>query len=91
MALMVKAAIYLRQVDILEGHLEIPENVDCHSDPSHLPFGNGIVRVVPHLCREIEGDIEARLSVGYDQLEPLVRLVGRSETRILSRRPSSAL
>ena len=78
------------QLDVLEGDLKIPQGVDGHAHPAHLPLGHGVIGVIPHLRGKIEGHIQPCLAVGNHQLEPLVGLLGSSESRVLSRGPVPA-
>src|SRR6266545_4415835 len=49
-----------------------------------------MVRVVPHLCGQIERDRQARLTRGEEMPEPRVRLLRRPEPRVLPHRPELA-
>jgi hypothetical protein len=40
------------------------ERVDRHADPAHLAAGHRVVRVVPHLRRQVERDAQAADAVG---------------------------
>ena len=69
---------------------QIVYRVDRHSGAAHLPLSHGMVRVVPHLCREIERDRQPRLTRREQMLEPRVRLLRGPEPGVLSHGPQLA-
>ena len=65
----------------------VGQRVDRHSDLADLALGPRMVGVVAHLCRQVEGTREARLAGIEQELEALVRGLGRAEAGVLAHRP----
>ena len=78
------------QGNVLEGDLEIPQGVHRHADPADFPHDPGVIRIVAHLGRQVEGDVQAGLAVGDHQLEALVGLLRGAEAGVLPGRPGPA-
>ena len=74
-----------REVGHEEAH--VGQRVDGHADLAHLALGAGVVRVVAHLGREVEGAREAGLAGVEKELEALVRGLGRAEAGVLAHGP----
>src|SRR5215207_5814197 len=77
----------LPQGNALEEVAHVQERVDGYTDLSHLAHRELMVRITPHLRRQVEGHGEARLAVIYEVLEAGVRLARRPETRVLAHGP----
>ena len=80
----------LAERDVREEELHVRDRVDGDSGPPHLPERMRIVRVVAELGRKVESDREARLPPLEQVAEPLVRLFGGCEPRVLADRPRPA-
>ena len=83
-----------RRRDEVEGDapqqdLHVGEAGDRHPRPPDLALGAGMVRVVAHLGRQVEGDREARLAPVEEELETAVGLLGGAEARVLAHRPET--
>ena len=73
--------------DLLEQPVHVLDRIDCDADPSDFPPHPGIVGVVAHLGRKVEGNGETGLS-GFQQIaEARVRRRGRAEAGVLAHRP----
>ncbi len=74
-----------REVGHEQAH--VGQRVDGHPDLPDLALGSGVVRVVTHLRRQVEGAGEAGLTGVEEELEALVRGLGRAEAGVLAHRP----
>ena len=77
----------LAQRDAVEEPQHVVERVDRDAGAAHLAARQRIVRVEAELRGQVERDREARLPALEQQVEALVRLLGRRETRVLAHRP----
>ncbi len=77
----------LAQRDAVEQPQHVVERVDRDARPAHLAARQRIVRVEAELRRQVERDREPRLPALEQQVEALVGLLGRRETRVLAHRP----
>ena len=66
------------------------ERVDGHADLADLALGAGVVGVVAHLGREVEGARQAGLAGAEEEVEALVGRLGRAEAGVLAHRPQPA-
>ncbi len=73
--------------DALEQVLHVLQRGDGHADLAHLAARDRRVRIVTHLCGQVEGDRETGLSLVEQEAVTLVGLRGRAEARILAHRP----
>ena len=78
---------HLAQRDAVEQPQHVVERVDRDARAAHLAAREGIVRVEAELRGQVERDREARLPALEQQVEALVRLLGRREPRVLAHRP----
>ena len=71
------------------GHEEthVGQRVDGDADLAHLALGPGVVGVVAHLGRQVEGAREPGLAGVEEELEALVGLLGRAEAGVLAHGP----
>src|SRR5207342_1900685 len=67
----------------------VVDRVDRDAGLAHLALGPGVVRVQPHLRRQVERDGEPRLPVVEQVSEPLVGLLGRGHPGVLPHRPQA--
>ncbi len=74
-----------REVGHEEAH--VGQRVDGHADLADLALGPGVVGVVAHLGREVEGARETRLTGVEEELEALVGRLGRAEAGVLAHGP----
>ena len=74
-----------REVGHEEAH--VGQRVDGHADLAHLALGPGVVGVVAHLGRQVEGARQPGLAGLEQELEALVGLLGRAEAGVLAHRP----
>ena len=65
----------------------IREGIDGHADPADLPLGQGVVRVVPHLGREVEGDAQAADALVQQVVIAPVGLGRGAKTGVLAHGP----
>ncbi len=75
--------------DAPEEHAHVLDRVDRDAHASDLAARELVVRVAPHLRRKIEGDAEPRLPLLEQIAVALVRLLRRSEPRVLPHRPEA--
>jgi len=57
--------------------------------PTHLSGGEGIVGVKPHLCRQIEGDVQRVLAMVDQEAEALIGCPRGCKPRVLAHRPGA--
>ena len=84
-----------RRGDLVEGQTaqqdpHVVDGVDGHADLAHLALGPGVVGVVAHLGRQVEGARKPGPPAGEQQPPPLVGGLRRPETGILPDRPRPA-
>jgi hypothetical protein len=77
-------------VEPAEERLHVGQRVDRDALAPDLPERAGVVGVVAHQGRHVEGGREARLPMLEQVAEALVRLLGRAEAGELSHRPELA-
>ncbi len=80
----------LAQRDAGEEQLHVLQRVDRHALAAHLAEGLGMVGVVPHERRHVEGGGQPRLPVLEQVAEARVRLLRGPEARELAHRPQPA-
>ena len=80
----------LAERDPVEQRLRVGERVDRHALAPDLAERAGVVGVVAHQRRHVEGRREAGLPVLEQVAEALVRLLGRAEAGELPHRPEPA-
>mmetsp|Transcript_26611 Transcript_26611/g.94952 ORF Transcript_26611/g.94952 Transcript_26611/m.94952 type:complete len:774 (+) Transcript_26611:108-2429(+) len=76
-----------REVDAVEQNLNVLDAVDGHAGEADVALSACVVRVVPAVRREIEGDGEALLARGDVCAVKRVALLGRREAGVLAHRP----
>ena len=80
----------LGEGDAVEESREIVKRADRDADLPDLTSDRRIVRVVAHLCREIERHRQPGLAVLQEVAIPRVRLLRRPEPGVLPHRPQTA-
>ena len=76
--------------DAREERLHVGERVDGDALPPDLAERTGVIGVVAHQRRHVEGRRESRLAVLGQVAEALVRLLRRAETGELAHRPQAS-
>ncbi len=77
------------EVEIAEQDLHVGERVDGDAAAADLALGMGVVGIAAHQRRHVERDGQSRLPVLDQELEALVRLLGRTEAGELPHRPQA--
>ena len=75
------------EIDAVESDLKIAQRVDGHADAAHLPHRFRCIGIIAALRRQIEGDVQASLAVGYEIFEALVGVGGIGKAGVLPHRP----
>ena len=75
------------QRDVPEEDFHVGKRVDRHTHLPDLPVRELVVRIIPHLRRQVKRDRESRRPVLEEMEIAPVRLRGGAEPRILAHRP----
>ena len=80
----------LCQVDVGEQGRHLTDTEQRNTDLADLGEGHGVVGVIPALRREIEGHRKTGLALFQQEAKPFVRLLGCTESGVLTHRPQAA-
>ena len=67
--------------------VHVRQGIDGHADPADLALGQGMVGVVAHLGREVEGDAQAADSLAQEVVVAPVGLGRGAKTGVLAHGP----
>ena len=76
--------------DAVEERRHVVERIDGDADAPHFAGGQRVVRVVAHLCGQIERDAQSGHALREEVSIPAIRLCGRAEAGVLAHRPQPA-
>ena len=74
----------------VEERVHVFDRIDRHTDATNLAGGQRMVRVVPHLCRQIEGDAQAADALRQQVAIAAIGFLRRREPVVLPHRPEPA-
>jgi len=76
--------------DAAEQRRHVLDRIDRHADPADLSGRERMIRVVAHLCRQVERDAQPADALCHEVAVPLVRFLRGRETGVLPHRPQAA-
>jgi hypothetical protein len=76
--------------DPVEQRRHVLDRIDRHPDPADFALRQNVIRVVPHLCGQVECDAQAADALRQQVAVARVRFRRRSEAGVLADRPQAA-
>src|SRR6266704_5222725 len=84
------ASTHLLQWDAFEDDLHVFQRADRDAASANLTLRSRMVRIVPLQSRHVERDAQPYLTMFEEIVEPLVRILGRAESREHPHRPGAS-